>query len=47
MDLSAPVEHTLFTLDKPSRVVIDILDTDATRANSGTGSGSVRSPKVQ
>ena len=27
MDLSAPVEHTLFTLDKPSRVVIDILDT--------------------
>ena len=29
MDLSAPVEHTLFTLDKPSRVVIDILDTAA------------------
>ena len=29
MDLSAPVEHTLFTLDEPSRVVIDILDTDA------------------
>lgn len=29
MDLSAPVEHTLFTLDKPSRVVIDIRDTDA------------------
>lgn len=29
MDLSAPVEHTLFTLDEPKRVVIDILDTDA------------------
>ena len=29
MDLSAPVEHTLFTLDEPNRVVIDILDTDA------------------
>ena len=35
MDLSAPVEHTLFTLDKPSRVVIDILDTAASSSQSG------------
>ena len=45
LDLSNPVDHTIFTLRAPDRIVIDLEDSRLARAleNLPTGAGSVRS----
>lgn len=45
-DLSAPIEHTLFKLDGPDRVVIDIADATAAPVTHTANSGIVRNVRT-